>query len=111
VTWKPSSDNVGCILGSVTGTLVDVDGRTAIADAQFHGPLAETPLLIRWPDGWQVRRGPGGLEVLDAVGSIQARTGTAVAVVVATGAPGSPGSPFIVDGALLACPFDAIPGR
>ena len=106
VTWKPSDNVAACTLAPVEGMLVDIDGRTAITGATFHSNPLPDPLFVRWPDGWQVRIVLGGLEVLDATGTIQARTGNHVAVGAAAGAAYSPGSPVIVDGALLACPFD-----
>jgi hypothetical protein len=107
VTWKPSGGNVGCTFWPVTGTLAVIDGRTAIVGAKSIGVLPD-PLRVRWPDGWQVRSVPGGLEVLDATGKVAARTGTPVTVSAATGAADSPGSPMIVDGALLACPYNTV---
>jgi hypothetical protein len=50
----------------------------------FFGPLSEKVLLLRWPVGWQVRRGAVGLEVLDETGTVVTRSGELVAFAGAT---------------------------
>jgi hypothetical protein len=100
VTWD-SAGVVGCALEAVTGTLVDIGGHTALADARWLGPLG-SPLFVRWPAGWQVRSSPGGLDVLDATGTVRYRTGSDVALYAA--ATGT-GIARIEGGGLLVCPL------
>jgi hypothetical protein len=108
VTWRSRDAGVGCTLPPVIGTLIDVNGRPAIFEPVFFGPLSEKVLLLRWPLGWQVRRGLLGLEVLDETGTVVARSGELIAASVATGVPGRPGVPHIVEGTLRVCGLDPI---
>ena len=105
VTWNANDGPFGCSFWGATGTLIDLDGRTALVNWNIYRAGHVEPLVVRWPEGWQVRYSVlGELEVLNPKGRVQARAGARV--LVATAADN--GNPTIVDGELLACPSVAI---
>src|SRR3954454_13162117 len=105
VTWD-STGGTMCTLEGVSGTLVDVDGHTAIADPHYLSDARQGSLFVRWPAGWQVRSSPGGLDVLDGTGTVRYQTGTAVSLSAAfPTADNESFWPRIEGGGLLVCPF------
>jgi hypothetical protein len=88
--------NCGSLLW-IDGYLVADNGRVILAESQ--GGRSGTPLT--WPDGWTVRPLDGGqLEIMDAAGTVQARTGEGIVFTARSGM----GGPLYRDGALEVCP-------
>jgi len=97
------SATTACTLDAFNGDLVREGDRAVLLNASW--PSTTPRLELQWPAGWSLRSTAGSeLEVLDANGVTQARTGTAVLIgaVAAAGVP--PGTPLYHDGALVVCP-------
>jgi hypothetical protein len=102
VTWD-STRNLGCTLEPVTGTLVDIGGRTVLTDGHWLEDTLQDRLFVRWPTGWDVRSSLGGLDVVNPTGTVQYRTASTVSLPAAAAPPEY--VPRIEEGALLICPL------
>jgi hypothetical protein len=92
-----------CTLEPIDGTLIALpDGATAIDGAHWLATEWTRPVALRWPAGWTTSQATDGVvEVLDAKGTVKARTGEPFRFWAAM----RNGPPMIVEGAMQVCPF------